>query len=290
MSPEFFEFRPMVDQIVIVGTGRLPSVCLEHCLVHSRKLVCIEPELQAFSPFKAACRRSKVEYHLLTEKDALKRFFLELAGPTLVVSAYNGYLFPGSVLENPHLSIVNFHNSLLPRHRGRNAPTWAIFELDRETGITWHRITKKIDSGEIIAQQPILIGDQVTALELTLQTLDVGADVFGRIIPLLIRGECSGIRLTHQEEGVLHRAKDIPNDGVLDLDWSVRKMAAFLRSMDYGKFKVFPDPKVFLNGTTHSIGGYRVTPDSRLIDNKLTIGDKSLMAHGEGLALEVMLR
>jgi methionyl-tRNA formyltransferase len=280
----------MVEQIVIVGTGRLPAACLERCLAHGRKLVCIEPEHQAFSPFKAASRRSNVEYRLLTEKDALKRFFLEIAVPTLVVSAYNGYLFPGSVLENPHLSIVNFHNSLLPRHRGRNAPTWAIFELDQETGITWHRITKKIDSGEIIAQQPILIGDRVTALELTLRTLEVGADVFGRIIPPLIRGECPGTRLAPQEDGVLHRAKDIPNDGVLDLGWGTRKMSAFLRSMDYGKFKVFPDPRVILEGIACSIGGYQVTPDSRLIDNKLTISDKFLIAHGEGLALEVMLR
>ncbi len=70
------------------------------------------------------------------------------------------------ILKEPTLSlyadrIVNVHPSLLPKHKGANAPQLAIEAGDVETGCTVHLVTAEIDAGRILAQAtvPILPGD-----------------------------------------------------------------------------------------------------------------------------------
>ncbi|MBB5039428.1 phosphoribosylglycinamide formyltransferase [Prosthecobacter dejongeii] len=70
------------------------------------------------------------------------------------------------ILKEPTLSlyadrIVNVHPSLLPKHKGANAPQLAIEAGDTETGCTVHLVTAEIDAGRILAQAtvPVLPGD-----------------------------------------------------------------------------------------------------------------------------------
>ena len=51
--------------------------------------------------------------------------------------------------------IINYHNSLLPKHPGRFAEAWSIFEEDKKSGITWHLVVPEVDKGKIILQKDI---------------------------------------------------------------------------------------------------------------------------------------
>lgn len=70
------------------------------------------------------------------------------------------------ILKEPTLSlfadrIVNVHPSLLPKHKGANAPELALQAGDAETGCTVHLVTAEIDAGKTLAQAtvPIVAGD-----------------------------------------------------------------------------------------------------------------------------------
>jgi formyltetrahydrofolate-dependent phosphoribosylglycinamide formyltransferase len=70
------------------------------------------------------------------------------------------------ILKEPVLSayggrIVNVHPSLLPKHKGANAPQLALEAGDAETGCTVHLVTAEIDAGRVLAQAevPVLPGD-----------------------------------------------------------------------------------------------------------------------------------
>ena len=179
-----------------------------------------------------------------------------------MVSAFNYFIFPRRVLENRALNVVNFHNSLLPQHRGRNAPTWSIYEMDAVTGITWHQVHLAVDKGDIITQRKIEIGGDTTALALTLKTLDVAAQAFREILPSLLDGSYSRTPIQKNGAGSFHRSTDVPNGGVLDLGWSLDRAYAFLRALDYGKFAVFAAPKVRFLGKDLSIASYRIQRNS----------------------------
>lgn len=252
------------SKVIIIGTGRLACACLESCLGHMRNVECIEPENPAFSTLRSLCTKRAVKYQCVLERDALSTFFLGCASPTLVVSAYNSFIFPKAVLASTWLNIVNFHNSLLPRHRGRNAPTWTIFEMDALAGITWHQVKPEIDKGDIICQRDLEVPADINAIHLTQQTLDLGAQIFHDILASLLDGTYSTKPVGHHEGETFHRSSDVPNDGILDLAWGLPKAHAFLRSLDYGKVKVFPPAQIRLLGKQFSVLNYYAKPENTM--------------------------
>lgn len=91
---------------------------------------------------------------------------LELARVDVVVLA--GFM---RILKEPVISaysgrIVNVHPSLLPKHKGANAPQLSIDAGDLETGCTVHLVTAEIDTGRTLAQAtvPVLPGDTAESL------------------------------------------------------------------------------------------------------------------------------
>jgi methionyl-tRNA formyltransferase len=62
-------------------------------------------------------------------------------------------------LAVPRLGCVNSHPSLLPRWRGPSPIAWQVREGERELGITYHRMDEDFDTGGVLAQGTIPLGD-----------------------------------------------------------------------------------------------------------------------------------
>ena len=62
--------------------------------------------------------------------------------------------------------LFNIHFSLLPAYKGMYTSAIPILNGERFTGVTFHRIDSGIDTGEIISQRKIPIGDKDTARDL----------------------------------------------------------------------------------------------------------------------------
>jgi methionyl-tRNA formyltransferase len=278
------------EQMVIIGTARLASRCLEAGLASRSEVVCLEPENDGFSPLAAVCRKRGIEYHLMEDRGNLLRYLVSINRPTLVVSAFSPYIFPREVMQNQALDIINFHNALLPRHRGRNAPTWTIFEMDPVTGITWHQVNAEIDMGDIIIQKRMDIPRDITALELMLQTLDLGTQAFQEILPSLLDGSYFHRPMPREGKGNPHRSTDMPNGGVLDTDWKIEQACAFLRALDYGRVRVFPLPRVRWSGKELPITGYRIRRNVPVENGSAIMFDdhkQQLILHDQGTRLEI---
>jgi len=238
----------MFARLILIGAGRVARGCAEVLAHLNLPLTCVEAEPSNLNLLRSFCAQRDIEYRLISDRKELRQFFLSISVPTLVVSAQNIYIFPLEVVKNPALKIINFHNSLLPRHPGHNAPSWAIFDMDETSGITWHEVVAEIDRGPIITRREIPIGEQVTALDLVMSCADLGIQSFKEILPCVMTGDyCPQIQpysITYK----VHHSKDVPNDGILDLSWDIRKISAFLRSLDYGRLPVFPTPRLKILG------------------------------------------
>ena len=62
-------------------------------------------------------------------------------------------LWKRKLLEIPLIGIINRHNALLPKNRGRLTPFWVLYREEEETGVSIHFIDEGIDSGDIIVQK-----------------------------------------------------------------------------------------------------------------------------------------
>ncbi len=57
------------------------------------------------------------------------------------------------LLDIPRIGVINRHNALLPRNRGRLTPFWVLYKGENETGVSIHFVTEGIDDGPIIVQE-----------------------------------------------------------------------------------------------------------------------------------------
>ena len=73
---------------------------------------------------------------------------------------------------------VNVHPSLLPYYRGPVPAYWCLQNGETQTGFTFHRITPRIDAGEILYQEIVPIFRADTAGELDVRIAEAGAAIF----------------------------------------------------------------------------------------------------------------
>jgi len=79
--------------------------------------------------------------------------------PDLVVCMGFPWKIPPDALAAPRLGWLNGHPSLLPQHRGPLPVAWAIREGADEIGITFHRMDADLDTGPILSQRRIPLGE-----------------------------------------------------------------------------------------------------------------------------------
>lgn len=85
----------------------------------------------------------------------------ELKADCFVVVAFR--ILPESVFSIPEKGTINLHTSLLPKYRGAAPIQWAIMNGETETGLTTFVIEKKVDTGAILLQKTLSIGDDEDA-------------------------------------------------------------------------------------------------------------------------------
>jgi methionyl-tRNA formyltransferase len=96
---------------------------------------------------------------------------------------------PADAIAAPRLGIVNGHPSLLPRYRGPSPVAWAIRNGEAEIGFTFHYMDADLDTGAILAQAPIPLGDEHSWDELGPKLMQVTGELFPRVLERLERGD-----------------------------------------------------------------------------------------------------
>lgn len=86
-------------------------------------------------------------------------------------------MLPEIVWNMPRLGTFNLHASLLPQYRGAAPINWAIINGEKETGITTFFLKHEIDTGQIILQEKVSIGENTTAGELHDELMLKGAQL-----------------------------------------------------------------------------------------------------------------
>ena len=99
--------------------------------------------------------------------------------PGLVVLADYGQIVPPPLLGLLH-GALNLHPSLLPRWRGASPIPAAIAAGDASTGVTLMRMDAGLDTGPIVAQVDVALGEGETAPALEARLADVAADLLER--------------------------------------------------------------------------------------------------------------
>lgn len=75
--------------------------------------------------------------------------------PDLNIMAFVTDIVPNRILNYPRLKTIQYHPSLLPKHRGGTAIHWAIINGETKTGLTIFWPDQGIDTGPILLQKEV---------------------------------------------------------------------------------------------------------------------------------------
>jgi methionyl-tRNA formyltransferase len=137
-------------------------------------------------------KRYAIRHHLkVLQPEKLKNpdFLAELKSlqaDLQIVVAFR--MLPEVVWNMPPLGTINVHASLLPQYRGAAPINWVIINGEKETGITTFKLKQEIDTGNILLQEKIEIGDNETAGELHDRLKELGAKVLLKTVEGLAAG------------------------------------------------------------------------------------------------------
>ena len=140
--------------------------------------------------------------------------------PDLLIAVSFGALVPPALLEIPPLGCVNLHASLLPLWRGAAPIERALMAGDRQTGVTLMRMNAGLDSGPILRQGTLEIGE-LNAAELEAALARQGAELLLKALPSILDGS---VQEREQEHGQATWAEKIERQHAR-IDWQQKAEA-----------------------------------------------------------------
>jgi len=110
--------------------------------------------------------------------------------PDLMVMAFVILMVPERVLNVPTHGTIQYHPSLLPRHRGPSAINWAIIQGDTTTGVTIFWPDEGLDTGPVLLTKEVEITPDDTLGSLYFDKLyPIGVDALLESVDLVRDGK-----------------------------------------------------------------------------------------------------
>ncbi|HUS00591.1 MAG TPA: methionyl-tRNA formyltransferase [Chitinophagaceae bacterium] len=168
-------------------------------------------------------------------------------------------MLPEAVWNMPPMGTVNLHASLLPQYRGAAPINWAIIKGEKETGATTFKLQHQIDTGNILLQEKITIGEDETAGELHDRMKEIGADLLVKTVNGLVEGTLKEIPQSWSDRDSLprnfggqtslkHAPKIFTEDCKINWNKSVEEIYDLIRGLS-----PYPAAFTLLNGKTLKI-------------------------------------
>ncbi len=250
-----------IDKIIVIGNGSFAFETSKIASLYLKNVEVYESNMDSLVDLSNQYESIQVDYHRLAHKDITKEL-KEEGQSCLIISALSTYIIPKEVLIKENVVAVNYHNAILPYHRGRNAEAWAIFDQDDVCGITWHYVDSGIDTGDILFQDIFEIDDSMISISLLQKQNACALNHLPKVLDRVLKGQVNSntrhdVTLSRSQQ--LHLSKDRPNGGVLDLTWDGAKISAFLRAYDYRGLCYLGRASVFLEDLVYSWKRYKVT-------------------------------
>ncbi|MDA7455160.1 formyltransferase family protein [Planktomarina temperata] len=133
------------------------------------------------------------------------------------------------IFEKTNTLAIGYHPALLPKNRGRHPIIWSIVLGIPETGSTFFELAEDADSGAIINQKLISIGDRETSRDLYDKLLSIIPQQINEIINDHVSGTLSKTPQDHKCANYWRKRN--ASDGLIDWRMSARSIDNLVRAL-----------------------------------------------------------
>lgn len=187
-------------------------------------------------------------------------------------------MMPKELWSIPSKGTFNLHASLLPQYRGAAPINWAIINGEKKTGLTSFFIDEKIDTGEVIFQEEMDIGENETAGEVHDRMMETGSELVEKTVKA-IADETLKTKPQPRLENDNQKLKPAPKIFKEDcrIHWSengqkvhnlIRGLSPYPSAFSNMKKEGEPDVQVKILRTEFELAGHDYNPGEIISDGK----------------------
>lgn len=235
--------------LVFLGTPDFAVPVLEN-LINSRHKVLAavtQPDRKrdrntlSFSPVKECALKHGVEVlqYEKVSRDGIER--IRSLKPDVIITAAFGQMLSREFLEIAPFGVLNVHASLLPAYRGSSPIQWTVVNGERETGVTIMKTAFKMDSGDIILQRRLAVGEDETAGELFPRLSVLGAEALIEALDAVESG--TAVYTPQDEAAATYYPMLKKGDGLIDFKKSAKEIKQSVQG-----FTPWPSAFTYYNG------------------------------------------
>lgn len=170
---------------------------------------------------------------------------LKNINPDVICVVAYGKILPKEILDIPKYGCINVHASLLPKYRGAAPIQWAILNGDKETGITTMYMDIGMDTGDMILQEKVKIGENETTGELWNRLSGIGGRMLVETLKQIETGTAPRI-----QQGEDFTMAPMISKEISKIDWnkSAEEIKNLIRGLNpiMGAYTIINDKKIKL--------------------------------------------
>ena len=226
-------------RIIFMGTPEFAVPCLDILVAHGYEVVAVITSTDKKGGrggkklLESAVKRAALAHNIpvLQPKNLKAPEFVEslraYKADLQVVVAFR--MLPEVVWDMPRIGTFNLHGSLLPKYRGAAPINWAVMKGEMETGVTTFFLKHEIDTGDMILQRRMSIGENETAGEIHDRMMGLGAKAVLETVRLI---ETGNYTLQPQDASLVSKAPKIFHETCeINFDQPLAQVHNFIRGL-----------------------------------------------------------
>jgi methionyl-tRNA formyltransferase len=139
--------------------------------------------------------------------------------PDIIINQ-SQYILKKQLLDIPKIGVLNRHNALLPKNRGRLTPFWVVYRGERQTGVSVHFVREGIDDGPVVVQEPFTVEPKDTFNTIVRKNYAIASCVMLKALSLLETNQYT-LMENRNEEATYNSIPTLPEA------WEYRKKIMF---------------------------------------------------------------
>jgi methionyl-tRNA formyltransferase len=270
--------------IVFVGCVSEGFKSLEHLLSRGERILCaftlrddVAAKTSGAMSFDALAERHGiplVKVRNINDPEPVER--IRALAPDLLLVIGWTQLVKDELLRVPRFGCIGFHASLLPTYRGRAPINWALINGEKKTGNTMILLEVGVDSGDILAQREIPIGDEDTCKTLYDRVAETEFEMLDEVLPLIRAGRMPRRKQDASQVTVMPKRR--PEDGLIDWNKPAQGLYDWVRALTHpypGAFTWLDGRKLFVwkASVARDVAGLTLAPgELQLAAGRLLVG------------------
>ena len=221
----------------------------------------------------------------LKNEDFLKEL-KALEADLQVVVAFR--MLPELVWNMPPLGSINLHGSLLPNYRGAAPIHWAVINGEKKTGVSTFFLKHQIDTGNIIEQASLPIGENDTTGEVYYALMNLGAKLLLKTLHAVDENRYVEVPQDLSKEAK-HAPKIFKEDCEIDWNKSAQDIHNKVRGMNPfpTAFTTLDGKNVKIHTTKMYSEEHQLSPgEAQVVEKKLLVGTGTSPLEIIGLQME----